>query len=70
MPVVSESEKEYKPQPSKMAEQLPPGINRQLSDINKNLSNVITKGDGTHREMIKDIVQDLKEEFLKSHFHT
>ena len=62
-------ETEYKPQPSKMAEELPPGINRQLSDINQKLSNVITKGDGTLREMIRDIFQELKEEFLKSLSH-
>ena len=68
-PVVSESETEYKPQPSKMAEELPPGIHRQLSDINQKLSNVITKGDGTLREMIRDIFQELKEEFLKSLSH-
>ena len=46
-----------------------PDINRQLSEINKKLSNVITKGDDTIREMIKDIFQQMKEEFLKSVSH-
>ena len=46
-----------------------PDIMRQLSEINKKLSNVITKGDGTIREMIKDIFQQMKDDFLKSVSH-
>ena len=38
-----------------MAEELSPEINKQLIDINKKLSNVITKWDSSLREMIREI---------------
>lgn len=44
-------------------------MNRQLSEINKNLSNVITKDDGFLRELIREMFQQMKDEFLKSVSH-
>lgn len=46
-----------------------PELTRQLSEINNKLSNVISKDDGFLREMIKDIFQQMKDEFLKSVSH-
>lgn len=46
-----------------------PEVTRQLSEINNKLSNVISKDDGFLREMIKDIFQQMKDEFLKSVSH-
>lgn len=44
-------------------------VNRQLTEINKKLSNVITKDDGFLRELIREMFQQMKEEFLKSVSH-
>ena len=44
-------------------------INRQLSDINKKLSNVITRDDGFLRGLIREIFQQMKDEFLNSVTH-
>ena len=44
-----------------MAGEQSPEITRQLTEINKKLSNVITKGDGTLREMIKEVFQQMKD---------
>lgn len=44
-------------------------MNKQLSEINKKLSNVVTKDDGFLRELIRDIFQQMKDEFLKSVSH-
>ena len=52
-----------------MAGEQSPEITRQLTEINKKLSNVITKGDGTLREMIKEVFQQMKDEFLRSVSH-
>lgn len=43
-----------------------PDICRQLSEINMKLSNVVKKGDGTIREMIKDKFQHMKDDFFQS----
>ena len=55
--------KEQKEQ--KMASEL----NRQLTEINKKLSNVITKDDGVLRELIRDIFQQMKDELLQGVSH-
>lgn len=44
-------------------------MTRQLSEINKKLSNVITKDDGFLRELIREMFQQMKDEFLKSVSH-
>ena len=62
-------ETEHKDKESKMAGEQSPEITRQLTEINKKLSNVITKGDGTLREMIKEVFQQMKDEFLHSVSH-
>lgn len=41
-------------------------IGRQLSEINKKLSNVMTKDDGSLRKIIREVFQQMKEEFLAS----
>lgn len=38
----------------------------QITEINKKLANVVTKDDGSLREIIKDVFSQMKEEFLKS----
>ena len=65
----SNTETEHKAKESKMAGEQSPEITRQLTEINKKLSNVITKGDGTLREMIKEVFQQMKDEFLDSVSH-
>ena len=65
----SNTETEHKAKESKMAGEQSPEITRQLTEINKKLSNVITKGDGTLREMIKEVFQQMKDEFLDSDSH-
>ena len=62
-------ETEHKAKESKMAGEQSPEITRQLTEINKKLSNVITKGDGTLRDMIKEVLQQMKDEFLHSVSH-
>ena len=44
-------------------------MNRQLTEISKELSNVITKDDGILRELIRDIFQQMKDEFLQGVSH-
>lgn len=44
-------------------------MNKQLSEINKKLSNVVTRDDGFLRDLIRDIFQQMKDEFLKSVSH-
>ena len=41
-------------------------VSKQLADINKKLSNVLTKDDGFLRTLIKEIFQQLKDDFLHS----
>ena len=41
-------------------------IGKQLADINKKLSNVLTKDDGVMRTLIKEIFQQLMDDFLHS----
>ena len=40
-------------------------MNTKREEINKKLSNVVTKDDGILREMIRDIFQQTKDEFLQ-----
>ena len=54
---------------TKMAVEQSVEISKQLSEINKKLSNVITKEDGTLRDMIKEVFQQMKDEFLHSVSH-
>ena len=46
-----------------------PEINRQLADINKKLSNVITRDDGFLRGLIREIFHEMKDELLNSVSH-
>ena len=41
-------------------------ISRQLTEINKKLANVMTKDDGSLRNLIKEVFQQMKDEFLDS----
>ena len=45
---------------------IPTDLKRQLTEINSKLSNVITRDDGFLRGLIKEIFQQMKDEFLNS----
>ena len=45
-------------------ESVHPNVCKQLEEINKKLSNVLRKDDGFLRDLIKDMFQQMKEEFL------
>ena len=47
-------------------ESVHPNVCKQLKEINKKLSNVLRKDDGFLRDLIKDMFQQMKEEFLGS----
>ena len=42
------------------------GVSKQLEEINKKLSNVLQKDDGFLRDLIKEMFQQMKDEFLRS----
>ena len=42
------------------------GVSKQLEEINKKLSNVLRKDDGFLRDLIKEVFQQMKDEFLLS----
>lgn len=47
----------------------PSEMNRQLAEINKKLSNVITRDDGFLRSLIKEVFKQMKDELLQSVSH-
>ena len=63
-PIHDQSEQKDKKEQKETAE-----INKQLADINMKLSNVITRDDGFLRGLIREIFQQMKDEFLNSVSH-